>query len=282
VEAVRQWVRHHSSLFGSSKESDHVWVASLEMDWLGSLPLALQQLGQGRGSVNPTFRYPPGFIGTGCVSATGGSSSNSSSSIGTSADLAMGEKKATTARSVVGGTAMALLRRFISAIERWSPFRLLRWVFRRLVLRAAPLVEEPLNTDRDYCYPDLWRVSGRLLAELPEPSSVFSPDAEPAVSVARLFNAARSQGSNVQDASSYGLEAGLLSPKAFARPTCYAVGASSDGIRPVTSSCVRGSITRVEWTAAKEQFRAGVVVYAPAGVLFRDTDRHDFELQVTW
>ena len=260
---------------------DLVWVASLEMDWLGSLPQTLHQLGQGRGSANPTFRYTPQFVGVGCVSSGAAGSKNSTASAAANA-AGEGAPEANAARDVATKTekkrSTHIIHRLVSTLRQLPLLRFLRWVLNLLLSRRSALSseekEDPLR-DRDFCYPDLWRVSGHFLRS----STLLQ--ANKSTTVVDLFNEAKSAGI-VQDATAYGLEAGLLSADSFAPPHCsHGVAAEA-----TAQTCQLGTIDRDEWSAAKEQFRLmritakSGIVYAPPGVLIRDADRHDFELHV--
>ena len=271
---------------GSSKTYaayDLVWVVSLEMDWLGSLPQALLQLGKGRRTINPAFQYTPKLIGVGCVSRIPRTNQSSSSNPNHVAPpFRLAQSSGVGGAEVVAAsprTLSALIRHLTALARQLSPLRLLRWAMgiTKSLTSWRPVGEtHDDNNDlreRDFCYPDLWRVSSDLLSGGTNASTV-----------AELWNAARGSGS-AHDASSFGREMGLLSLQAFARPNCTTSAVDEEGSCS-SNDCVRGAVSKAEWTAAKEQFLAlrivakSGIVYSPSGVLFRNADLHDFELHI--
>lgn len=270
VAIVRYWYvhrrNHHQQDEGQGlhapPSSEQFWVVSLDLDWLGSLPQALYQL-QGRETSKPSFRYPPDFIGFGCVSANiSMSENNNAGNANDSRSTSDSDKSpASSARSF---GIKGFIRNLIVVARFVSPLRFIRWI--SMMFAPRPLDHLQVK-ERDFCYSDLWRISDDLLKS----SSDFS-------TVVGCFNAAQTRG-KVLDARAHGLEFGLLSARAFPYPSCTRTIHN-------TSSCEVANITKAEWVAAKEQYRLlrinaiSGIVYTPPGILFRASDRNDFELHV--
>jgi hypothetical protein len=266
IGLVREWLRSSNST--AELEFEHIWAVSLDLDWLGSLPRALVQLGNGRTSTKPAFRYPSNFVGLGCVAGT-----NSTTDTFTTTTIANFSTAAATARQNEAGVAQVREwgRRLSKALRALFPLRLVRWFVGLLSGPARPL--DPLSRPADFCFLDVWRSSRAFLLE--RNGGVCS-------SPTSCFNAARSA-HMAQDATAYGLEYGLLSAHAFSLPQCPW---GSPPVASETTCALAGPLGREEWSSAKDQFRLlrikakSGIVYAPPGVLFRNADRTDFELDI--
>lgn len=264
VGLVREWLRTSNS--SAEKEFEHIWAVSLDLDWLGSLPRALAQLGHGRTSTKPAFRYPSSFVGLGCVVGTNATTVTSTTA-----------RNISTAATTVqqGETGVALVRAWVRhlgrALRALSPLRLVRWLAGLLSRPVRP--PDPLSRSADFCFSDVWRSDRAFLLET-SGDACFSPTS--------CFNAAR--GADLaQDATAYGVEYGLLSARAFSLPQCPW---GSPPVASETTCALAGPVGKEEWIAARDQFRLlrikakSGIVYAPPGVLFRNADRTDFELHI--